>query len=153
MGADAVLRVVDELESGSSKQIVQDKSQTSKAPRLKKEQGAIDWSRSALQIKDQIRALRPWPRAYTFWRRSGGQSMRLNIDRVAARSATVPTGAAPSPGAIADVSGSLLIATGAGIIEVIELQPAGKRSMPVAEFIRGYRPIIGDLFGLADHPD
>jgi methionyl-tRNA formyltransferase len=152
MGAEAVLRVVDELESGTAKPIVQDKTQASKAPRLKKEQGAIDWSRSASQIKDQIRALRPWPRAYTFLHRSGGETMRLNIDRVATLSATAPTGETSSPGTIVASSGSLLIATGAGTIEIIELQPAGKRSMPAAEFIRGYRPHTGDLFGPANHP-
>ena len=59
MGADAVLEVVDKLESGSATSIAQDKGLASKAPRLKKEQGAIDWSRPAQEIKDQVRGLRP----------------------------------------------------------------------------------------------
>jgi methionyl-tRNA formyltransferase len=147
IGADAVVRVVAELESGTAQSIAQDKSQASKAPRLTKEQGAIDWSRSASQIKDQIRALRPWPRAYTFWHRSGSEAMRLNIDRVATRSATVPSEEALPAGTIVDASGTVLVTTGAGTIEVLELQPAGKRSMPAAEFIRGYRPMVGDVFG------
>ena len=69
MGAEAVLRVVDELESGTASGIVQDKTLASKAPRLKKEQGSVDWSRPAQAIKNQVRGLRPWPRAYTFWHR------------------------------------------------------------------------------------
>jgi methionyl-tRNA formyltransferase len=153
MGAGAVRDVVDKLESGAAQLIAQDKSLASKAPRLRKEQGAIDWSRSALEIKNQIRGLRPWPRAYTFWHRSGGEPMRLNIDRVAASSATVPTEAAVSPGTILDAATKLLIAAGSSTIEVLELQPAGKRSMPVAEFLRGYRPAIGEVFGPADHSD
>jgi methionyl-tRNA formyltransferase len=153
MGADAVLDVVDKLESGAAQSIAQDKSLASKAPRLKKEQGAIDWSRSASEIKNQTRGLRPWPRAYTFWHRSGGEPMRLNIDRIATSSATVPTETTSSPGTIVDASTNLLIAAGSGIIEVLDLQPAGKRSMPVAEFLRGYRPASGEVFGPADHPD
>jgi methionyl-tRNA formyltransferase len=157
MGAEAVLGVVDELESGTSKPIAQDKTMASKAPRLKKEQGAVDWSRSATEIKNQIRGLRPWPRGNTNWRRSGGESvepMRLNIDRVAVRSATVPTGMASlSPGTIVDYAGKLLIATGNGTIEILELQPAGKRSMAAVEFLRGYRPSVGDRFGSVDRPE
>jgi methionyl-tRNA formyltransferase len=154
MGADALLRVVDELESGTSQPIAQDKTMASKAPRLKKEQGQIDWSRPASEIKNQIRGLRPWPRGYTNWHRSGSEPMRLNIDRVAIiMSATVPTGTAPSPGTILDSTGQLLVATGGGTIEVLELQPAGKRSMAAVEFLRGYRPSVGDFFGLADRSE
>jgi methionyl-tRNA formyltransferase len=146
LGAEAVLRVVDELQSGTSQPIAQDKTMASKAPRLKKEQGTIDWSRPAPEIKNQIRGLRPWPRGYTNWRRSGGEPMRLNVDRVAALSAILGTGT-PPPGTILDSTGKLLIATGSGTIEILELQPAGKRSMAAVEFLRGYRPSVGDLFG------
>ena len=82
MGAAAVLQVIDELESDTAKPIAQDKSLASKAPRLKKEQGAIDWARSAQEIKNQVRGLRPWPRAFTFWHSSEGKPLRLSIDRV-----------------------------------------------------------------------
>lgn len=149
MGAEAVLDVVDKLESGTAQPIAQDKGLASKAPRLKKEQGAIDWSRPALEIKNQIRALRPWPRAYSFWHRSEAGPMRVNIDRAAVVSATVPTGTSP-PGTIVEGHERLLIAASGGTIEVLELQPAGKRSMPATEFIRGYRPTIGDVFGPHD---
>jgi methionyl-tRNA formyltransferase len=153
MGAEAVLQVINELESGTSRPIVQDKTMASKAPRLKKEQGAIDWSRPASETENQIRGLRPWPRAYTFLRRSGGEMLRLNIDRVAVMSATVPTGATLPPGTILDSTGQLLVAAGGGTIEVLELQPAGKRSMAAVEFLRGYRPSAGDFFGLADRSE
>ena len=74
MGAELVLRVIDELESGTAKPIAQDAGLASKAPRLKKEQGAIDWSRPAQEIKNQVRGLRPWPRAFTFWHRAARRS-------------------------------------------------------------------------------
>ena len=148
MGAEAVLQVVDELEAGTAKPIAQDKSLSSKAPRLKKEQGAINWARPAQEIKNQVRGLRPWPRAYTFWHRSGGEPVRLNVDRVAIVSATGLTSQISPPGTVLDSSGRLVIATESGeALEVHELQPAGKRSMAAAEFVRGYRPAVGDLFG------
>jgi methionyl-tRNA formyltransferase len=143
IGAEGVLEVVETLEAGTAKPIEQDASQASKAPRLKKEQGAIDWSRSAHEIKNQVRALRPWPRAYTFWHPAGGASVRLSVDRVAVvdRPATVP------PGTVVETSPRLLIAAGDGLLEVQELQPAGKRPMATADFLRGNRVSAGDRFG------
>jgi methionyl-tRNA formyltransferase len=156
MGAELVLRVIDELESNTAKPFVQNAGLASKAPRLKKEQGAIDWSRSAQAIKNQVRALRPWPRAFTFWHRADGDPLRINIDRVALTasaydisSATQDAGTPAAPGAILEASGRLLVAAGGGTLEVLELQPAGKRSMLAAEFLRGYRLASGDHFGPA----
>ncbi len=60
----------------------QDASLATKAPRLKKEHGAIDWSRSAEQIRNQVRALKPWPGTFTFWQRPGHEPLRMVIDRV-----------------------------------------------------------------------
>jgi methionyl-tRNA formyltransferase len=153
MGADAVLEVVDVLESGAAKPITQDSSQASKAPRLKKEQGAIDWSRPAQEIKNQIRALRPWPRAYTYWHHAGASAMRLSIDRVAVVEPPMTAGLAfampQTPGIVLQVSPRLLVTTADAALEIQELQPAGKRSMAAADFVRGNRVKIGDRFGAA----
>jgi methionyl-tRNA formyltransferase len=145
MGAELVCRVIDELELGAEKPIEQDKSQASKAPRLKKEQGAIDWSRPAQEIKNQVRALRPWPRAYTFWHRTDTEPLRINIDRV---NLDGPVSASRgAPGTILNSTDRVMIAAGDRPLEILELQPAGKRSMPAAEFVRGYRISPGDRFG------
>ncbi len=172
MGADAVLQAIDALEAGTARPVVQDKSQASKAPRLKKEQGAIDWSRPAQEIKNQVRGLRPWPRAFTFWHSAKGQPLRLNIDRVAilvgwapptndsAVGWALPTsgsgqhdhgGQSPpyAPGTILETTGRLVIATGDQPLEILELQPAGKRSMAAAEFLRGNRVQPGERLGPA----
>ncbi len=156
MGGDLVVRVINELETGTTKPIPQDAALASKAPRLKKEQGAIDWSRTALEIKNHVRALRPWPRAYTFWHRKGAEPLRLNIDRVTVvppgglnNSSTVGIASATpsaSPGTVVDTN--RLLITAADIpLEILELQPAGKRSMPAADFLRGHRITPGDRFG------
>ncbi len=147
MGAEAVLSVVDDLESGTAKSIAQDKGLASKAPRLKKEQGAINWSRSAQEIKNQVRALRPWPRAFTYWRRPKGEPMRVNVDRADIVFATVPTEATAAPGTVLDATGRLLVAACRSAVEILELQSAGKRSMSAAEFLRGNHLAVGDRFG------
>jgi methionyl-tRNA formyltransferase len=156
MGASAVLEVIQSLEDGLARPIEQDASLASKAPRLKKEQGAIDWSRTSQEIKNQVRALRPWPRAYTFWHRTGAPSLRLNIDQVAI--ATPPGEVASSglslsksatgqPSSILQSSPRLLVATADAALEILELQPAGKRSMPAGDFLRGQRVSPGERFG------
>jgi methionyl-tRNA formyltransferase len=166
IGAELVIRVVDDLRAGTTRPTSQDAAQASKAPRLKKEQGAIDWSRAAQEIKNQVRALRPWPRAYTFLHRENADPLRLNIDRVVIhplplgrRSAVAEEGRSPqatrrgevgehfSPGTILDATSRLLIATGDAPLEIFELQPAGKRSMPASDFLRGHRIQPGDRFG------
>jgi methionyl-tRNA formyltransferase len=150
MGAELVMRVIEELEAGTARPITQQTRFASKAPRLTKQHGAIEWSRSAQEIKNQVRALRPWPRTYTFCIRSDSEPLRLNIDRVAveqiSRDSTV---GASYPGTIVEAADRLLIATGDGTLEILELQPAGKRSMPAADFLRGHRVRPGDRLGPA----
>ena len=150
MGADLVLDVIDSLESGTATPIQQDTSRASKAPRLNKEQGAIDWSRPAREINNQVRALVPWPRAYTFWHRAGAEPMRLNIDRVTIPASTAGLASATSrPGTLLDDATRLIVAAHDGALEIVQLQPAGKRSMPASEFLRGYRITPGERFGPA----
>jgi methionyl-tRNA formyltransferase len=151
MGAMLVLDVIEELENGTATSIEQDKSLASKAPRLKKEQGLIDWTRSAVEIKNQVRALRPWPRAFTFWHRHDDTLLRLNIDVVqplneASGLLAEAHEAAASPGSILECENRLVIATGMQALEILQLQPAGKRSISAAEFIRGYHPQVADRF-------
>jgi methionyl-tRNA formyltransferase len=143
MGADLVVRIVEQLSTGTTRPVVQDATQASKAPRLAKEQGAIDWSCPATEIKNLVRAVRPWPRAYTFWHRSGAPPMRMNIDRVT----IVAADSELPPGTIAEASNRLIVATGGGTLELLEVQPAGKRSMSSAEFLRGNRVHMGDRLG------
>jgi methionyl-tRNA formyltransferase len=150
LGAAMVLEVVEQLAAGTARPTEQDAAQASKAPRLTKEHGAIDWSRSAVEIKNQVRAVRPWPRAYTYWQRAnagdGVPPLRLNIDRVSVIGEAA-SAAGTAPGTIVCADKQLLVATGDGTVEVAQLQPAGKRSMPAADFLRGHAVAVGDRFG------
>jgi methionyl-tRNA formyltransferase len=136
---------------------LQDASLASKAPRLKKEHGAVDWTRSADEIRNQVRALKPWPGTFTFWRRPGHEPLRLVIDfvsvlglgiRAAARVADSAEVAPYAPGEVVVSDGKqLIVATGNGGLSIAAIAPAGKRHMSVEEFLRGYRVREGDLLG------
>jgi methionyl-tRNA formyltransferase len=148
MGAELVCQVVSDLAAGRARPIEQNSAQASKAPRLKKEDGAIDWSRSAREIKNQVRALRPWPRAFTYWHRGDGPALRLNIDLVRVEAGADGDAASAAGVGIAAVEADrLLVAAGHGVVEIVELQPAGKRAMSAAEFLRGHRVHAGERFG------
>jgi methionyl-tRNA formyltransferase len=127
LGAEGVLEVVAKLAAGTAEPVEQEHTAASKAPRLAKEHGLIDWSLGAQEIKNRVRAYSPWPRAYSFWQMEGREPLRVAIDKVQV------IGAEPT-----DTGGKLLVPTGDGLLEIVQLQPAGKRSMAASEFLRGY---------------
>jgi methionyl-tRNA formyltransferase len=140
IGADLVLSIVDALEAGTAQPQPQDKAAASKAPRLQKDDGLIDWSRPAIAIKNQVRALDPWPRAFTHWQRSG-ELLRLIVHRVRAIDAANSSAA---PGTIVEAGPRLIADAGQGAVELLSIQPAGKRAMSAGEFLRGYPLQVGD---------
>jgi methionyl-tRNA formyltransferase len=152
MGAEMVVGVVDQLAAGTAKPVPQDISLATKAPRLKKEHGAIDWQLSAEEIKNLVRGVRPWPRAYTFWHRAAGQPLRLNVDRVdiVSPEEIEELGlalASAAPGTALPIDDRMLVTTGDDFVELQVVQPSGKRSMAAGDFLRGYRVQAGDRFG------
>jgi methionyl-tRNA formyltransferase len=82
-------------------------------------------------------------------RRTGAEPLRLNIDRVSIHPLPLVEGGVrdSAPGAVLDAASRLIIATGDTPLEILELQPAGKRSMPASDFLRGYPIQAGDRFG------
>jgi methionyl-tRNA formyltransferase len=145
IGAWLVRRAIDALEAGRLEVLPQDPALASRAPRLKKSDGAIDWSRPAAGIKDHVRAMEPWPKTYTFWKRPKGPPLRLILGPVRV---VEPDDSDAPPGTVLEAeAGRLVIAAGAGAVALQSVQPAGKRSMDVEEFLRGYRVQPGDHFG------
>lgn len=144
LGAPLVLQTIDALERGDAQPLPQDSTAATKAPRLDKTDGAIDWNRSAQEIKNQVRAMEPWPKTYTFWRRPGsGEPMRLILGRVQVE----PFESDAPPGTVLEAGGDrLLVATGSGALAIESLQPAGKRLLSVDEFLRGYGVLPGERF-------
>jgi methionyl-tRNA formyltransferase len=126
----------------------QDATLATNAPRLKKDQGAIDWSKSAEHIRNQVRALKPWPSSYTFWHRAGQEPLRLMVDRVAVAEGERGHGTEnrEQPGQVVLSDGKWLhVATGDGVLSILTLQPAGKRHMTAEEFLRGYPLRAGEV--------
>ena len=146
LGARLALDVITRLAKGPVPGTKQDPALVTRAPKLKKEDGLIDWSRSARQVCNQIRAMQPWPTAYTFLHHAGQPPLRvLVIKAVAADSGTASAraGRAEAVGTQA----LYVAAVGGGRVKVLELQPAGKRRMTAEEFLRGRRVAVGDSFG------
>jgi methionyl-tRNA formyltransferase len=150
LGARLALQAIEQIEKGTVQGRKQDQSQVTKAPKLKKEHGRIDWSRTPNQVRDQIRAMQPWPTAYTFLHRQGQPMIRVIVNRVGRIFLIRPDATPPAPGSITLLkdSNSIFVATGGdGGIEILELQPAGKRRMTAEEFLRGHRFHKDDFFG------
>lgn len=148
LGARMAVQAIEQIAAGTATPIKQDQSQVSKAPKLKKEDGLIDWNRSPTEVCNQIRAMQPWPTAYTFFHSQGQPTLRIMLARMG-RIAVSPSGPHhPPPGTVLPDKGQFWVATSHnGGVEILELQPAGKRRMPVAEFLRGHPIKDGDRFG------
>ena len=149
LGAKLALPVIEQIEAGTATGIAQDKSLITKAPKLTKEHGLIDWTRTAEQVCNQIRAMQPWPTAYTFLHRGGDSSSRVIVCRAKVNN-DVDFEIGRSPGQIASQGAPVRLYAGAGAgtsAEIVELQPAGKRRMTAADFLRGHPLQPGDRFG------
>jgi methionyl-tRNA formyltransferase len=147
LGAKMSVEVVDRLAAGAVVGTKQDKALVTKAPKLTKEHGVIDWNRPAGAVCNHIRAMQPWPTAYTFLHQRDKPAIRLLIVR--ARLSDQTSENEPGQAIIRPENAlRLVVATAGGsAVEVLELQPAGKRRMAAAEFLRG-RPVqAGDRFG------
>jgi methionyl-tRNA formyltransferase len=140
LGAEAAVEALDLLESGRAEFTPQDPARATYARKLKKEQGTIDWSKSADELARFVRAMNPWPGARCVDPR--GREMVV----LAARCAEARVA---EPGAVLDVDQRLIVATGNGALELLELVPAGKRAMSGAEFVRGARTAVGERFTAA----
>jgi len=145
IGAWLMRRAIDNLESGQLEALPQDPSLASKAPRIKKSDGLIDWSRPAEAIRNHVRAMEPWPKTFTFWHRAEGEPVRIILGSITPLS---DRDSAASPGRVLEASGDrLVVAAGEGAVAISSLQPAGKRLLSTEEFLRGNRVEPGDRFG------
>jgi methionyl-tRNA formyltransferase len=164
MGADLLVETLDGLEAGRIVPRKQDSAQATHAPLLKKEDGLVDWREPAESIHNRVRAMQPWPGAYTTFR---GQTLHIWQARVISpeplsdvrgseRSADPRT--EPGPGGAPSESGGpgsllrlkpLTLACGRGALELREVQLEGRRRMSAADFVNGHRLTERDILGEA----
>lgn len=141
LGGRLLVETIRQLKAGTIMSRKQDDSAATMAPLLKKEDGAVDWTLSAHSLVNRVRGLSPWPGAYTF----------LGPDRWNIWKAAVSQGSVSDrPGTIIAVTKRAIhVATGHGVLEILELQTANSKRMPVGQFLAGHRINPGILLGAA----
>ena len=138
LGARLLLETLKRLKEGTVRETPQRDNEATFAPMLKKEDGRIDWTRPATVIERLVRAFSPWPSAYTHW-----QGRLLKVHRAEITTAGEP--AAPGEVVRADSTG-LWVGTGAGVLNLVEVQMENKKRLPGPEFVRGARIEKGAWF-------
>ena len=148
LGARLAVETIQRLKAGPVVGKKQDPALVTKAPKLTKEMGLIDWTKPAEVVCRQVRAMQPWPTAYTFLHRAGKPPLRVIVNRTGMKLA-IPSGPAYDPGQFYGMSTApIAVNTGSNTaVEIIELQPAGRKRMTAEEFSRGYPLTDGDRFG------
>jgi len=148
LGAEAALEALSLLEHWDGRSPLgcpQDNSRATRAPRIRKEQGQVDWRKTAVELRNQVRAFQPWPGTFTHLETAKGQPLRLIIERAAVVSGTH---SAP-PGTVLEADARrLVVACGQDALAIERIQPAGKRVLSIDEFQRGYRIPPGHVFPL-----
>ena len=139
------IEVIDSLDQGTSAPLVQDETDATSAPRLRKADAEIDWSGDSAAIDRHVRAMLPWPNPFTFLHQANQPPRRLIIQSVQAGPAWVP--AAAGEVVVGEGIEGLVIACGGGTVRINRLQPEGRRSMESGEFLRGTGGLEGARFG------
>jgi methionyl-tRNA formyltransferase len=141
LGADLLVSVVDDLPSGHVVETQQNDAEATYAPRLTKEEGLIDWRRPAEELHNHVRGMRPWPAAFSF----------LNGKRIVIHQARPSESAERSealPGTVVAAGQMITVACGDGhALDLLQLQPEGRRVMPAREFVAGHGRLTGQMFG------
>ncbi len=139
LGAELLAETLPAYVAGGLVPQHQDDEEATIAERLRKEDGRLDWSRPAVALDRKIRALTPWPGAYTFW-----EGRRLKI---IAASPLPDWQSDEKPGAVVEVGDGAAVVTGEGALRLEEVQLAGKRAMGMGPFLQGQQDFVGSRLG------
>ena len=142
MGAELLVRTLPKWIAGGMVPTPQDESQATYSKILTREDGRIDWKKSAQEIERMTRALRPWPGTWTVWTRSG-MPLRVRIEEADAIDALPPKGGV---GHIwQDAAHPLLVRTGDGSFVIKKIGVEGRRILGAEDFIHGHPAFIGTV--------
>ncbi|NLP08880.1 methionyl-tRNA formyltransferase [bacterium] len=138
LGADLLLETLDGLESGRLQARPQSGVATA-APKINKEMGCIDWTQPTARIYNLYRGLSPIPGVYSY-----RQNRLFKFQRMRPASGPIQG----DPGSVVEIQpgAGFTIATGDGALQILQLQPEGRRSLTADEFLRGYPLAPGDRF-------
>ena len=142
LGPEALAPALDLILSQQAPRIPQDKSQASYAPKLESESGIINWSQDCWHLDRLVRAMDPWPGAFTLVHAADDTVRKLKVHRA------LPIHRfAGEPGVVIRVgTRGIVVACGNGALLLLEVQLAGKRRMAAAEFVRGFALPVGTAF-------
>jgi len=152
LAATLIVPAMDAVERGEATPRPQDSSRASLAPKLRKSDGWIRWSRTAREIFNFVRAMTPWPGAFTFYEPVDGSPRRRLIVlavEVGPERRSVRRRAKPAPGIPGKVvicEGRLAVATGDGLLTLLRVHPEGGRAMSGEAYLRGHALREGDYF-------
>jgi len=132
MGAQLLVETLDKLERGEIQPQPQDHEKATVARSLKREQGQIDWNKSAEEIVNLIRAFAPRPGAYTFLNGTELKIYKASVNNQ-------PTGKYQNGQVIEVARDAIIVAAGQGSVRLIEVQPENRKRMNAGEFARGAR--------------
>jgi methionyl-tRNA formyltransferase len=144
LGPEALASTLELILSGKAPRIPQDDSKASYAPKLDRESGRIDWLQESWQIDRLIRAMNPWPGAFTLVPTSDGALRQLKIHRA------LPVHRVSGPAGVVNriVNRGVLVTCGRGALLLLEVQLEGKRRMSATDFVRGFALPIGTALGM-----
>jgi methionyl-tRNA formyltransferase len=149
LGVEPTLASVEMLDSWDGQAMMgqpQDATRVSRAPRLDKASGKIDWSRSMRMIDCHVRGMQPWPGAYTDLAVPGSDKPPLRIAIRAVKPVEGERQSSDTPGTVVSDK-ELLVACADGLIRIDRLQVAGRSEVSAEEFLRGHRLPIGTVLG------
>lgn len=141
IGRDLLKETLPKIIDGTNERIVQNEDEVTFASNISREQERIDWTKSARQIFNQVRGLNSWPVAYT---KLGDETVKIWATKVSEDQTTEAPGTV-----ISKAKKYFTVATGEGqAIDILELQPAGKKAMPAVNYLNGVgsKLEIGDKF-------
>jgi methionyl-tRNA formyltransferase len=143
LGADLLVETMRGLAQKQIIPIPQDNSHATLAPILKKEDGLVDFSRSAVEILNRLRGFQPWPGAYTQLR---GKNLKIITAQPAAQPGDVSLKLSAGEMQVSD--NKLLVGCGTDtVLQLLQVQPEGKKPISARDFISGYRPTPGERLG------
>jgi methionyl-tRNA formyltransferase len=138
IGADLLIETLPKYLAGELAPQTQDESLVTVCRQLKKEEGAIDWRKPATEIERHVRAMLPWPGAFT---NVSGKRLKILSSQLSAFSSQL------SPGTLFIHKNSVSVQCGEGALELLTVQPEGKKPMPAADFARGQQALHGAVLG------
>ena len=132
------LEVVRKLADGTAEFETQDASHVTLAPKIPREAGIINWNLTRRQIDCHVRAMQPWPKASAILYRDGQTPLRCIIQQVSTSPDGLLPAAATAPGRLAECDGRPLVWTSDGWLEIVRIQPEGRKSSDGRSFLNGY---------------